>query len=507
MKAMDTITKRVMAYSEAHGMLAPGDRVLIGLSGGADSVCLFFLLLEIKEQIPFELRALHVHHGIRREAGEDAAFVKSLCERCGVPFLQENVDVPALTKRLKISEEEAGRMARYDAFEAYAAAWREENVKENVSGDQAQELNSEKAVKVALAHHAGDRAETLLFHLFRGSGLKGLASVPPVRPLGNSGNIIIRPLLCLEREEIETYLSKRGISHCDDATNDGDAYARNRIRHHVLPYAEEEICEGAVRHLNQAAELLSETEEYLAGQTRGAMERCVTAAGNGFSVDAARFLEEPTLLQKRILMELLWQLTPGRKDLGAVHVEAVMDLFSGGTGRKKSLPFGLTAYREYDQVLLRKEAPRSKQAITGEEAQLSVESLKSGDYLLLQFGTWEFQFACLRDEKLENIPEKTYTKWFDCDKIKNTLSIRTRKSGDYLMIRGGDGEPIRKTVKDFMITEKIPREQRSALPLLAEGDEVLWIPGYRMSEKYKVTAETKRILQVSLNGGFGQEEA
>ena len=502
-------------------MLAPGDRVLIGLSGGADSVCLFFLLLEIREQIPFELRALHVHHGIRREAGEDAAFVKSLCEGLGVPFVQENVDVPALARRLKISEEEAGRRARYDAFEAYAAAWRKEaSAKGTDADDQTGEPSQGKAVKVALAHHAGDRAETLLFHLFRGSGLKGLASVPPVRPLGDSGNVIIRPLLCLEREEIETYLSKRGISHCDDATNEGDAYARNRIRHHVLPYAEKEICEGAVRHLNQAAELLAETESYLAKQTKEALERCVVSTPEGFSVDVTSFLKEPVLLQKRILMELLWQLTPERKDLGAVHLEAVLDLFSGGTGRKKCLPFGLTAYREYDHVLLRRDGQTAEQENGSGAAQgnsyecperketiLPVKTLKPGDELSLQYGTYEFQFACLRDEKLENIPEKTYTKWFDCDKIKDTLSIRTRKSGDYLMIRGGDGEPIRKTVKDFMITEKIPREQRETLPLLAEGDEVLWIPGYRMSEKYKVTAETKRILQVSLNGGSGQEEA
>ncbi len=202
----------------------------------------------------------------------------------------------------KISEEEAGRRTRYEAFEKAAKEW--------------------GATKIAVAHNSNDRSETQLFHLFRGSGIRGLASIMPVR------DRIIRPLLCLERWEIEKFLQQRGIVYCKDATNEEDDYTRNRIRHHILPYAEENIVKGCVAHMNQTAELLAETEDYLELQTKEAAGRCIRATdGDGESAETGdsrnaviciaveSFLSLHPVIRKRLLYEEVKQLSPGQKDI------------------------------------------------------------------------------------------------------------------------------------------------------------------------------------------------
>ena len=529
MKSTGQIFKRVWKYCETHGMLEPGDRILTGVSGGADSVCLLFLLHKMRERLQLNLRVVHVHHGIRKEADEDAAYVKALCEKLEIPFMQVSVDVPALARREGISEEEAGRKARYEAFEKYAATWQEE---------------TGANIKIALAHHAGDRAETLLFNLFRGSGLKGLASIPPVRKTAAAGVMVIRPILCLERAEIEDYLKENDITYCQDATNLEDTYARNRIRHHILPYAEREICSGARQHLNQAAELFAETEAYLQAQTTAARATCVetkataaratcveTKAGaaramyaelspatenTAYFVNVLEFERLPSILQKRLLLELLLELSPCGKDVGVTHVEAVRDLFFGESGRSADLPFGMTARREYDKVILERSIGKDlsdkdeKEIFHGTQSEsdeirreIDLTKLSENEACDVPWGNGIFTFQRISYEKKEIIPEKAYTKWFDCDKIKNTLSIRTRKPGDFLMIRSGDGRPVKKTLKTYFITEKFPRRDRESLPLLAEGSHVLWIAGHRISETYKVDEGTKTVLQVEwkINGG------
>ena len=241
--------EKVFAYIKKHRMLQDGDRVVVGVSGGADSVCLLFLLLEWQKENPLDIAVVHVNHGIRAEAGEDARYVETICADRNLPFFLTQVDVRDRARREKSSEEEAGRRTRYEAFDKVAAEW--------------------GATKIAVAHNSNDRSETQLFHLFRGSGIRGLASILPVRER------IIRPILCLERSEIEEFLAQLKIPYCKDATNDGDDYTRNRIRHHILPYAEQNIVKGCVAHMNQTAELLAETEDYLTQQTAEAAGRCV----------------------------------------------------------------------------------------------------------------------------------------------------------------------------------------------------------------------------------------
>ena len=477
------------------------------------------------------MRVVHVHHGIRPEAGEDAAYVETLCKERGILFFQVNVDVPALARREGLSLEEAGRKARYQAFFDAAADW------QGVAADEFSEKGGR--IRIALAHHMGDRAETLLFHLFRGSGLKGLGSIQPLRRT-REGYEIIRPLLCLDRAQIEDYLDWKGISYCQDNTNFEDEYARNRLRHHILPYAEEEICRGTVRHLNEAAELLSETEEYMELQTIAAYRTCVTEIGGrtdtgsdtessgrldtgsdteiGGRLDTGSDTESRApereiriqveefgrlhpLLQKRLLIRALGEMSPERKDIGAVHVRAALDLFQGASGRSINLPFGISAGREYREVWIKRRTSNPEEGGLPEE-EIPLKALLPGEVFSCQWGGNLFEFQVFDRKKSEIIPENTYTKWFDYDKIKSALFLRSRSSGDYLMLRGAGGERIRKTIKDYFITEKVPRGLREQLPLLTEGDHVLWIAGYRISEAYKVSPDTRRILQVRMEKAF-----
>ncbi|MDE6951816.1 MAG: tRNA lysidine(34) synthetase TilS, partial [Lachnospiraceae bacterium] len=206
-----SVEKKVRAFIKEQKLIEKGDRILLGLSGGADSVCLFYLLLGFREEFDFELRAVHVHHGIRPEAEEDAAYVVGLCEKEGIRCLVFREDVPVWAKERGLGEEEAGRMLRYMDFETCLKSWQEENGEEFFR------------FKAATAHHENDQAETVLFQLFRGCGLAGLRGILPKR------DRIIRPLLCLSRKEIEQFLSDRGATWREDETNQAEEYSRNKI--------------------------------------------------------------------------------------------------------------------------------------------------------------------------------------------------------------------------------------------------------------------------------------
>lgn len=487
---MDT-REKVFAYIREHRMLQAGDRVVTGVSGGADSVCLLFLLLEWQKVCPIDIAVVHLNHGIRAEAGEDARYVEELCGAWGIPFFLTRADVRDRARREKISEEEAGRRTRYEAFEQAAKEW--------------------GATKIAVAHNSNDRSETQLFHLFRGSGIRGLASILPVR------DDIIRPILCLERWEIEDFLTRQGIAYCKDATNDEDDYTRNRIRHHILPYAEQNIARGCVAHMNQTAELLAETEEYLELQTHAAAGQCIRRAEDGTStvhIAVEPFLELHPVIRKRLLCEEVKRLSPGQKDITYQHITELLTLFTKEGNRTICLPFGIRGRRQYEQVILTIQTLQ-----TSEDADNRVDGTQTGavaqplwqqpDPKILPgqtktvecaLGTLEYSVCEVsgEHEKNQEVPTNQYTKWLDYDKIKKCPMIRTRQTGDYLTIADGRGGMIRKSLKSYFVDQKIPREERDRLPILAEEDHVLWVVGYRISEYYKVTENTKRILKVQL---------
>ncbi len=537
----EKLYEKVKKYISAHDMVRPGDCVAAGVSGGADSVCMLHMLARLQEEIPFRLAVVHVNHGLRAEAGKDAAYVEALCGQLGIPFYLREVDVAGYAQARKLSEEEAGRLLRYQAFEE--VLW---------------EIRDGGRSRIAVAHHADDRAETMLFHMFRGSGLKGLSSIRPVR------ESVIRPLLCVSREQIEACLTAEGIVWREDGTNGGDAYARNKIRHHILPYAKREICGGAVSHMGELADILAETENYLARETdrlydmyaREDLERkrdgsrAVDAVGETgdvygeVKIGLEGFRAEDVVMRKRLLLRALERMTPHRKDITARHIAGLMELTDKDGSKELFLPYGIRAVKEYDTLFLRREEKASgstgretaeeegstawkaakeengtaRRASGGSPAAVQrdlQEICVTGCALVpgvpavfeipdagsFTFILWETAFlpaASFFYRKEQNIPENRYTKWFDYDKITTSLLLRTRRQGDYLTI---DDTLHTQSVKQYMINTKIPKAKRDVMYLLADGAHILWVPGYRVSRQYRVEKNTRRILEVRLRGG------
>ncbi len=463
-----SMINKVLNYVKEYQMIEAGDMVVAGISGGADSVCLLFVLLEIRKKIPFTLRAVHVNHKIRPDASEDADYVRELCKRQGVPFHLVEEDVEGRAKEYGISTEEAGRRIRYRAF--------------------GEVLGGEKG-KIAVAHNSNDRAETMLFHLFRGTGLAGAGGIRPV-----NGNVI-RPVLCLSRKEIEGWLLERNISFCHDSTNAQDIYTRNRIRHHILTYAEEEICQGTLANMNRTADLLLEAQDYIDRQEKAAIKRCVkTGTGPGrVEIRIPELLKEDVYLRGCILLYCIGQAAGSRKDITAAHIRSADRLLSGERNGEIHLPYGLAVYKKYDLGMIQRKEAEDTAYMSGQgelpEHRITFPSVFEAPGL----GTVEIT-VFLR-EYSQNIPQKTYTKWFDYDKITSSAMFRARRRGDYLTINNKMGH---KSLQDYFVNEKIPRQERDKIYVLADGSHIMWVPGYRMSEYYKVREDTRKIMQVSI---------
>ncbi len=426
-------------------------------------MCLLFLLCELREKYEITLKAVHIQHGIRgTEAERDAEFVRDTCKKLQVPFHLVEENVPAYAEERKLSLEEAGRQVRYES------------------------LLREAADKVAVAHHAEDQAETVLFNLIRGSGPRGLAGISPVN------GRVIRPLLCADRGEIERYLTERKISWRTDSTNTDLYYARNRIRHRILPEAEQ-INTGAVRHICEAAEQIREEELYLDEKVKELWGRYVEETdGTALKLNGEAFSESRVLLT-RLIRSMAERLNGSLKDLTREHVRQVLELREKTSGRRILLPGGLTAQTDFGAIELRRQADSTGREAAEKEG-IPVEVLLGKGSGLLPDG--RIVKASLMPADAVKIRNLTYTKWFDYDKIKSAAVFRTRREGDRIAIRGGT-----KKLKDVFIEERIPRDKRDGLYLLAAGKEVLWIPGSRYSEKYKVTGETKRILEIKMEEG------
>lgn len=485
------MTEKILAYMQHYSMIPENGNIVAGVSGGPDSVCLLLVLVRLQERLGLHLRAVHVNHGLRSEAGEDADFVRHLCREWEVPLTVIETDIRKVSAETGVGSEEAGRRVRYSAFE------KELRKMDEKSGGQG---------CIAVAHNRDDRAETFLFHLFRGTGLDGMAGIRPVRQDRKSGQRIIRPLLDTGREEIEAFLKKEGTGWRIDATNAQDLYTRNRIRNRILPYAEEHICAGAREHLAKEAGLLMETGDFMNRQTEAAMKRCLDPKEENkgaLALSVHRLWQEDPFLRRLCIRECML-LTGSGRDLTSTHVEGAETLTGGNvqSGKRLCLPAcGLEVVREFDRLVF--------YPVTGKESTSTPEG--PGPEIPLTFGRFQVpgmgemevrllkrngpnEEECLKNAIfLENIPQKKYTKWFDYDKIIESAVFRTRRTGDYLTI---NDKLEKKSLKKYMIEERIPANRRDQLMLLADGAHIIWVPGHRISTAYKVTAQTAAIIEI-----------
>lgn len=454
--------KKVWDYIQKHQMIQPGDRIVLGFSGGPDSVVLLHLLLKYQKEIDFQLCALHVNHNLRgEEALRDAAFTKEFCEKRQVEYICVSRDVASLARTEKMSGEEAGRVARYEAFEEQKKVW---------NGN-----------KIALAHHKNDEAETMIHHLCRGSGLTGMCGIYPVQ------HEKIRPLLCLERREIEQYLEEQQIPFVTDSTNNENEYTRNRIRHQVMEALEQGVNAKTVEHMASTAADFRKIEDYLGRTSSKLLNTYGYFQRDASHIQEDFYMEEPVLVEYG-LREAFRRAAGSGRDLSRIQVEELTALGHKQVGKRVLLPGGFQALRTYEGVSIVKGHKNGKH--THEK-----------EVLLPIPGEVFWGSSKITTRILENlgqeIPQKSYTKWLNYDRIKGLLQLRNRKAGDYLVINRDGGC---KKLKDYFIDSKIPREVRDDVPLITIGSQVLWAVGLRLSEAYKIDDYTKEILEITYEG-------
>lgn len=483
---MDGTEQKFLKSIEQFHMLQPGDRVIAAVSGGADSVCLLTLLCGLEKEWELSLRTVHVHHGLRGgEADRDAAYVEGLCRTLGVPVKVVHVNVRQYAGEQGLSEEEAGRILRYEALEREAAAWESESEERRTSQEEGGRRPPSGAVKIAVAHHGDDQAETILHNLCRGSGLAGLGGMQPVN------GRIIRPLLTMGRQDILNWLAARKLEFCQDSSNWSDHYTRNRIRSQLIPVIESQVNTGAVDNILRLGRIAAQADACLRDQARQWIQSHVIPLGeetaaklpggrrSSLGIPADQFRAQADILRSYTIYLLLCEMAGGARDLTAAHVDQVMELFEKPVGRRISLPGRIWAVRSYEGVIL-------ENGIS--QGQSDARQGQSGDKVLPSA-----QITCFSYKKGMEIPKNQYTKWFDCGKIKGAPVVRNRETGDYITLADG----CKKTIRRFMIDEKIPKEQRNLIPLLADGKHIMWIIGYRISEYYKIGPDTTRVLQAS----------
>ncbi len=475
LEPMNTFEQRVQDFIKQNNMIASGSTVVVGFSGGADSTALILSLYELRKLLNIRLIAVHINHLIRKEAGEDAQFVKSFCKERNIECIVVEKDIPKLSQEWKMTEEEAGRRARYEAFEEI--------------------LKEKNASYIAIAHHQNDVAETLLMNLFRGSGVHGAGAIRPVR-----GNII-RPLLCVARSEIEVYLQDKGQLFCHDATNDEDIHTRNIVRNRLLPLAEKEINSAAVSHLCRAALEFSKADAYISKASTLLYEKCAKESTDSILIDLTAIRDEDEVLKDGVILKALEKLTPSRKDITAAHIDSIKDLANGRNGTASvDLPYNLEAVRSYDELQIKKKNTKNSSL---NENEFKIPSfLNVGDemsFSVPNLGMAHIEILTYNGGKL--FPSSAYTKWFDYDRIQGAV-FRKRKTGDYILVEQNTALH-KKTIAKLMTDEKVPKFERDEIYLLTDGNNVLWVPGIRMSGAFKINENTKKILAINIdNGGF-----
>lgn len=468
----EQMKKKIEQFCIANDLLHKKDGIVIGVSGGADSVFLFHFLTEIKEQWELRLHVVHINHGIRgKEALHDEQYTKELSDHFSVPCSIFREDIPKKAIEWKMTEEEAGRTYRYQCFE---------KVRQELGFDS-----------VAIAHHQDDQAETVLFQMLRGSSLRGLGGIRPKR------EHIIRPLLLCNREEIESALQEEHISYCTDQTNGQNDYTRNAIRNCIIPAMQKYIQPKAAQHIAKSGLYLQEVMEYLDQERDRIYERIVTSVqrepGSGYRISRSDFMKLPSVMQKEIVMKLFEQTAGKKKDITTANVEAVVKIFLGETGKKVMLPYHMIAERSYEDLYLYQEKEQSQKEELEEfwEEKIVLEKV----YLLpiekeKQMQVTFYQKAI--SEMKENNQKKLCTKCFDYDKMGIMPIFRYPRSGDYMWI---DANGHTKKLSRIFIDGKIPVAQRKKTPVLAIGDHIVWIPLLgRVSPYYYLTESTVQVL-------------
>jgi len=462
------IQQKVLKYIREHNLVDTDNSLLVAVSGGADSVCLLHVLFQLKTELGADLHVAHLNHCLRgAESDADARYVAELASQLGIPFTIEDRDVKGYKEKRGVTLEEAAREVRY-AFLSEVS-------------------KSIRAKQVAVGHTMGDNVETILLHIIRGSGTRGLQGLQPVVTWQTmSGDItVIRPLLCITRHQTEQYCDSYQLQPCLDTSNLSLSPLRNRLRYQLLPLLEKynpRVNEAILRTAGIAGDDLA----FLDAETRKCWDKIALRERDTVVLEKERFLGLQVSLRRNLLRMAIGELAGNLKDIESRHIEILMDALDKPAGKMLYLPDGLFFYIEYNRYLLTKK-PES----------LSPFSSLKGEYTLNIPGEtvipgWIISAEVIQPERVK-LGEDNYTAYFDFDKSGKTLSVRARKTGNRFQPMGLPGF---KKVGQFMIDEKIPRTWRPHIPVVCSEQQIMWIVGWRIDDRVKVTENTSHVLRL-----------
>lgn len=486
---MQEMLDKVLETIKRYRLIENGDKIVAGVSGGPDSVCLLHVLHTLSGKMDLTIHAIHINHRLRgSESDADEAFTREICSKLGINLRSLAFDIEEMSRKEGISLEEAGRETRYREFERFAdeiATW------DRGTGSSSQSWDKEPVplshVKIAVAHNKNDQAETILMNLFRGTGLTGLTGMEHIR------GRIIRPLLSITRKEIEKYCEENSLGYRIDSSNLKGDYTRNRIRLDLIPAIEKSFGTDLTEALHRMSLLLKNDGSYLEAEAGKAFDSCLDGFAAGCVTLKLKELKQlHPALAGRVLRIAVSRIKGDLKGIESKHIEDMAALVDKSrTGSVIQLPRGLRAGISYSVLKVYcQKAPVERDfsyalAVPGityaEKIKASVEA--------------SMESLSPNVDKYERIGYNSLEQFFDYDSLKRGINIRNRRVGDIFAPYRSNGS---KRLKEYFIDNKIPREKRDEIPLIASNEEVVWIIGHKISDKFKVTENTKRVLRLKV---------
>lgn len=457
--------EKVINTIKCNNMFEVNDKVVVALSGGPDSICLLHILHTLKDEINISIVAAHVNHCLRGEAADnDEMYVKKICEELGIQCFVKREDVHRISKERGISCEMAGREVRYQFFE---------EVLHKINGN-----------KIAIAHNANDQAETVLMRILRGTGLEGLVGIRPVRD-----NIFVRPIINLTRDEIENYCDINKLNPRIDKTNFENIYTRNKIRLELIPYIQKNFNSDVIEVLNRFSDTVKVDNEYINNVAKEKYNEYSEISEEKIILKGQLFKEHEAILT-RVIRIAIKNIKGNLNNLEKNHIYDIIDIQKKSTGKYIMLPSGIRVTNNYGDIYVYKEEKKHKVQKINKEVELNLleENVVTNHKLKITLDIIKSK----EDIKFDKNP---LIKYFDYDKIKGVIKLRYRKNGDKFMPFGMSGS---KKLKDLFIDLKIPKERRDSIPLITFGDDIAWIVGYRISDKFKINKDTKSILKIKI---------
>lgn len=455
---LEKVNQTIINYQ----MIEANDSILVGVSGGVDSVVLLDILVKLRPVYNLTIFVAHLNHGLRgKVADEDEAFVVNLAEKYNVKVYTKKEDMLAYADANKISSEEAGRVLRYAFFDEI--------------------MQRENIQKIAIAHNKNDQAETILMRIMRGTGLDGIVGIKPVN------GRIIRPLLFCSRAEIEAFESAEKLNHREDDTNKENIYTRNTIRNQLIPQLENLYNPNLVEGLSRMGQLLADDLEIIENQLEEILQKIAFQRQEKMvSFNRKVFLDLSLGLKRRVLRHAIQSIQGDLVNIEEKHIHNMIQLISQGkTGKEIHLTNGWIAKNNYDFF----EISQPSEKYANYEFELEIGKKQS-------FGTFEIETFVEDKIKIDFYTKDIFLKFFDYDRIKSSLKVRNRRPGDRIVPLGMKGS---KKIKDLFIDEKVASDKRNQIPLIVCGDEIVWVVGYRIGDGFKVSEQTKKVLVVKYN--------